>query len=962
MRAQPGVRAGRWARLCPTLIGRDDLLALADRRMTEVDAGAGQVLLLAGEAGIGKTRLLAEITDRATGRGFATVGAAASPGDVEVAGGVLADLAADLLRSPDPAVADAGARMAARLSGGGDPGGDAHRRHRLLVADLAGTITSVGSDGPVLVAVEDLHWADGLTLDVLDRAARHLGTSRLLVVATYRSDELYPRVPMRAWRTRMLTQRLAEEARLPRLGRDDTAAMAAAITGSAPGAVVSGLVLERSDGIPLHVEELLAAVSGRGAAAEVPDTLADAVLARAMDLTGPARALAAAASAIGRSFDVDLLTAVTAEPPPVVDAGLRELCDRFFVQPRGDGSAYDFRHALIRDALYADLAPHRRRDLHAQVAAAARAGGFGDAFVSDQFERAHQPALAYGHALAAGTTATAMSAHREAVELYRRAQRTMPADTPDADHAALLTALAAELAATDDNPAAAAAYSEAHGLRRRLGRDAEAAALVPDLVAVRHLLGADLDERTGLLRDALSLLEFPSSEVSTVDTRVRIHAALAAAYMLDRRLDEAIEHAERARALAPDDDLRRRSDLDVTLGSVLVFAGRMDEGWRHLDGAVAAAASARAEAEAARGYRMIGSSASVLVEYDRALRWLREGIAYADRAERFNDRHYMSAHLAHVLWATGDWPAADREAEHALADGRGGITTRITALHVLGYLALGRGEWTLADQHLDEARELGARMRELQRLSPALWGLAEVALHTGRAADAVAWCEQGHDASAAADVRDAAYLFPFVVAGTRAYLALDDVTGARGWVDRASRLLLARGIPGTLPALEHATGLLHLADGHTGKAREALDRASAGWDERRRFWEGTHVLLDRARCATRSRRPADAAALVGEAVGRASAAGATAILAAVPALPSARSHRTDATGPRLTARELEIARHVAAGATNRQIAETLSIAPKTVAAHIEHILTKLGAARRTEIATWAATHRPRSVR
>src|SRR5207253_11126463 len=130
-----------------------------------------------------------------------------------------------------------------------------------------------------------------------------------------------------------------------------------------------------------------------------------------------------------------------------VDAALHELEQRFFIRPRVDDQAYDFRHALIRDALYTDLAPHRRRELHARVAAAAVAAGFSDAFVSDQFERAAQPARAYKHALAAASAAVAVSAHREAVGLYRRAQRTAPPDTSTPERADLLASLAAELAA-----------------------------------------------------------------------------------------------------------------------------------------------------------------------------------------------------------------------------------------------------------------------------------------------------------------------------------------------------------------------------------------------------------------------------------------------------------------------------------------------------------------------------------
>jgi DNA-binding CsgD family transcriptional regulator/tetratricopeptide (TPR) repeat protein len=1001
----------------PVLIGRDDLLALADRRLASAADGSGELLFFAGEAGIGKSRLLLEVARRAREAGFAVVGAGASPGDAEVAAGLLIDLAAELRR--EPATADLGAGIVERLhvSGSERPrpssGGDAEHQRRQLIADLTDLIEAL-ADRPTLITLEDLHWADDLTLDVLGRVGRRVRALPMLVIGTYRSDELYPRVPMRAWRSRLLTQRHAEEARLGRLTRDDTAAMALAITGTVLPADVTGTVFARSDGIPLHVEEFLATV------AEVPETLADAVLIRADQLTPQARALAGAASVLGRSFDVDLLTAITGDGHAMIDDGLRELADRFFVQPRPDRSTYDFRHALIRDALYADLAPHRRRALHARAAEAAVAAGFADAFVSDQYERARRPEVAHGYALTAARDAAVMSAHREAVELYRRALRTMPATAPPAGRAGVLAALAAELAAIDDNAAAAEAYQAAYRLRLELGDRLAAAALVPAWVAVRHLLGAGLDERVTALRAAVALIDgggesSAASGVAGADVdvvRAGLRAALAAAYMLDRRLAEAIEDGELARSIpAADRDREMSCNLDATVGSVLLFAGRMDEGWRLLEDATARAAEWRFEAQAARGYRMLGSSASVLVEYPRAQRWLRDGIAYAERVERFNDRHYMTAHLGHVRWATGDWDGAVAAAEHALADGRGGITTRITALHALGYVAMGRGGPT---GFLAEAADLGAEMRELQRVSPAWWGLAEAALRAGDPDDAIRWCEKGYEASAR--VRDAAYLFPYVVTGTRAHLARHEPTGARAWLARTSDLLLERRIPGTLGAIDHAWGLIHLHEGQTGKARTCLAHAADFWSSRQRFWEGTAALMDQSRCATRSRRPADAAMFLARAREAYAAVGAVTpgleYFVAPPGrvVSSSRPGRPGVTGSRtypaseasptspagvmasrinpapdiapvgsptaassaarvlaappelssggagLSAREMEVARLVATGATNREIAAALSIAPKTVAAHVEHILTKLGVSRRAQIAAWAAIH------
>ncbi|MBL7254274.1 helix-turn-helix transcriptional regulator [Actinoplanes sp. LDG1-01] len=233
-------------------------------------------------------------------------------------------------------------------------------------------------------------------------------------------------------------------------------------------------------------------------------------------------------------------------------------------------------------------------------------------------------------------------------------------------------------------------------------------------------------------------------------------------------------------------------------------------------------------------------------------------------------------------------------------------------------------------------------MGELQRLSPAWWGLAETALAQGDFATAVARCEQGYAASAL--VNDAAYLFPYVVTGVRAHLAASGVTAARDWLGRTSERLLLRSIPGTLGALDHALGLIQLHEGQTGKARLTLAAADSFWSGRHRFWEGTAILLDQARCATRARRPADAARF------RAAAehAYATAGAPAAPGRPA-----TPAVSP-LSTRELEVARLVADGMTNREIAAALTIAPKTAAAHVEHIRSKLGVSRRAQIATWVA--------
>jgi DNA-binding CsgD family transcriptional regulator len=945
----------------PVLVGRDYQLGLIERRLSDAASGAGRLLFVAGEAGIGKTRLLSSAARRAQRSGFAVVPAGAYPGDVQSYAGLVLDLASSMSAAREPALAELGRVLASRARALPPGPGDAHHRRRLLVQDLADLITGTQAGRPTLIILEDLHWADELSLDVLSHLAPRLATQPVLVAGAYRSDELYPRLPMRELRGRLIGQRLAEEIRLPRLTLDQTASMTGATLGFPAPAQVVTAIQERSDGIPLHIEEFLAAITDEEVTraankalntAAVPETLGDAVLSRAQQLSQAARQVASAAAVIGRSFDFDLLTAVTDGAPDEIADALRDLQEAYFVLPGAEAGGFDFRHALIRDTLYADTGLAQRRRLHERVARTAITRGYRDAFISAHFELAGQSGQAYRHAIDAAAEAASISAHGEALELYRRAVRNLPADLDALARAQVFTALGDEAAAADDNAAAAEAYRVAHELASTAGDVPTAAALVPRMVAVGHLLGENLATRVGLLQAALDGLDgWPGADRE----RAQLRAGLAAAYMLDRRLDEAINQGERAR-----EESQRAGDeptaLDVaaTLGPVLVFTGRMDEGWRMLEDAIARAASTHREAETARAYRMLCSSASVLVEYDRAERWMADGIGYAEKIEWWNHRHYMAAHLAHVQWCTGQWAAATQTAQQALADGRGGITTHITAQYVLGYLALGHGDWENAATRLEEAFAHGERMAELQRFSPPLWGLAETARCQGDHRTALARCERGFQASA--DVTDAAYLFPYLLTGLRAYLALGQISAAEDWLERVGALLTARAIPGTLPAIEHGQGLILLARRDVTGARQALTSARASWQSRLRFWEGTWALLDLAAATLRARRTGEAAQLADQARTAAAAAGATYLAdTAEQFLHSLGEKRSMSPWYPLSDREFEVARLIADGLTNKQIAAQLVLAPKTISAHVTHILTKLGAARRAEIAAWCAT-------
>lgn len=931
-------------RVSPVFVGRDDLLALAARRWATATTGPGHVLLVSGEVGIGKSRFCREVAAQ-LGAGVRTVWGNALPRETAVAGLMLLDLADNLEREGLNQHAEA--IRAILLEPEGE--GDAARRRRVVTSRLANALLELLTESPTLLRFEDLHWADELSLDVIERLAALLRSSSGMVMANYRTDGARPGTILGSWRARLLDQRLAEEVRLRRLTAAETAQIIEALSGAPAATTTADAMLARSDGIPLHIEELL----DQPEQVEIPETVAAAITVRASVLAPELREVLEAASVIGRAFDIDLLEAITHTEPQKIDGALRELADRHFVVPYPDGIRFGFQHSLICDVIYGEIWPSRRRELHAAVARAS-VNGRPHAYASEHFERASEYRDAFEHARLAALEAARVSAHREAAALYQRAERTAPEDVPAMDRAQMTADLAIELVAIGENDAAVAAFESAIGQLRELGNEEDAAALVPQLIGAQHLRGDDLAQRSAVAEEALARL----GAEGPPDVRSRILSSLATEHLSALRLTDAKAFADQAAALGADRmPIADRADLDITLGTIAVLSGRPDEGWALLEGALAASLDAKLELQAGRAYRALGSTAALASDYERAERWIPEGIAETTRTERWNHRHQLMVDLAQVRWATGDWAEAEPLARQALVDGGGSITTRITALTLLGFLMVARLELPSARAYLEEALTLAEQLREVNRMTPVLGGLAELALAENDLATAAALCERAYDL--ALSDSGVAGLFPVVLTGTRALLALHEVADARRWVEQSTAP--AHGLTGraTNAAIAHAEGLVELAERRTTRALELLHRARVEWDALGRFWEASQVRLDLARCAQRMRRPAEFRTNAEEVRARAAAVGAPLLELQLDRLAAGRDDAEESAGA-LTAREFEVARLVGEGLTNREIAQSLVISPKTVSAHVEHILAKLGVARRTEVAAWVATQRGRA--
>ncbi len=949
--------------ISPLLVGRDDVLELAAQRIEEVAAGQGRCLLVSGEAGIGKTRLSGAIVRQARVRGFRASSGAALPQDRGLPAASFLDLGRTLSRSPG--FDDLGPRLLqaiGSLPGEGDPA------RRQLVRTI-GAMLAEAIDVPTVLSLEDLHWADELSLEFITELIRLCRERPLLLLGDYRTDEPGEPSIMRDWRSRVLTQRAAEEVRLDRLSLADTALVATLILATglpAPRDVVAA-VYQRTDGVPLHIEELLGAMAATDVVygqaileATVPETLADATLLRAARLSPAAQAAARAGAVIGRSFVPEVLAGIMELPVEALDDPLQELIDHHVLDGPGPTGLYDFHHQLLRDALYGSVPVGARRRYHARAAEYGLAlEGQSEIHASLHFERAGMTRQAFEAAVAGAHRAARLSSHREAAALYGRATRNMPQDLDPGHAARVYEAYGRELAAIDENQEAARSLAEARRRYLEAGDRLAAASILAPLVSVRHLLGDGIQVSEPMLTAGLAEVEAVESSPDREIAKGRLLVALAMGYAMALRIEDAEATATEAIRLARNtgDESTELSGLE-TIANVLPFAGRIREGIEAGEVALARARRAHLEVHAANTCRWVGAASSEVFEFEVAERWLRQGIEIGEKAELWNHVNYMTAHLGYVLWATGRWDEAAALARRAEADGRGGVTTQIAAAYVQGYVLLCRGSLPEAQVKLGEALVLAEQLGEVLRMAFPIWGLAEAALLSGEVQMAIDLTERAWSASA--PVRDVAMFIPSIVTGTRARLAIGDRAAATDWLERARGAVSARGIPAGELAIEHATGLLLVSAGSLNRARTALGAAQTGWDGRNRAWEATWARLDLAACLQRMGRWAEATVPLGEARAFGESRDSVPIVARADEVARHARGRGAESEPwrPLTAREFEVARLVAAGLTNAQVARELSISPKTASAHVEHILAKLGALRRAEIGAWVASIRP----
>jgi DNA-binding CsgD family transcriptional regulator len=980
----------------PLFVGRTEQLRRLDEHARRAFTEASGAVIVGGDAGVGKTRLVAEFTaTRPAGTVFAggclelgVDGLAYAPFTA-----VLRQFLRERGREPFEAAAPGGTAEFARLLPelGALPQGRQEARGLLFEQVLRLLQTAAGDEGVTLV-LEDLHWADGATRDLLVYLVRNLDLPGVQIIATYRADDLHRTHPLR----RLLPEleRLPEVTRmtLDPLTRDQVGEQARAITGRPLPAARLDDLYARSDGIPLFVEALASAESDDGSGdGPVPDHFRELLLGslHRLDETAVAVLRVASVGAVSDVIEHATLARAAELPEPELDRALHALVDANLLRVSGTG--YRFRHALLREAVHDGLLPGPHARLHLRFAQLIDAHP--DAVPAERraaeqahhYQAAHDLPSALQAAWWAAVRAREVLARREELAMLERVLGLWDR-VPDAVERTGGRGRAEILAA------GAVAALDTGRPRRAWEMCDEGLAALPDGPAAEddHVLTV----RATLLRcrgQARSQC-VDEGAVDDLAEALRLHpphmpgfglmlSILARETMFRPRGQtrlgaSAVDLAERAQRVAEETgDRMAAAAALVTRGSVLMSRGEMARGRAIVERSIALSREIGDPLMEARGVGNLAHYLRERGEHQESLDLLdgalaehrRRGLASVHSSFHFQnsaEAHFELGHLATaraivdgaldrspspvhrvfllVPWtraalAQGDLAAARSGSAHDdMAGARSGLTRldRVSALSVerLDQAQQAATAWLdllLAEGDLAGAHEYA--LSALLRLEP-----ADSPGYGWTLLELAARCERARTA----------------LAGSRAAGAAED--SLRGRIgDRLARV----PVHGPVQSAQRATVRAHLAEGVADR-----EEAYAAWAEAVAGWERTPLVLHLAWARLWA---AEAAAAAGDrsavpewvAAAHAAAAehGAVPLRRAAEDLARRMSVRLEDGGSGsvppaapagLTARELEVLRLLATGGTNAQIAAELFISPKTASVHVSNILAKLEVANR----------------
>ena len=931
------------AAVSPMLVGRDAEIAVLDESWAQVRDGSPATVLIGGEAGIGKTRLVRQFT----------VGAEAEVlygSCVDLSGGGLpfAPFTAALRGHADALVELLPEEMQA----------DTDTARARLFEDVLTRFAGLCARRPVVFVIEDIHWIDRSSLDLLSFLVHNQqAAGALLCVVTYRSDELERAHPLRRSLAELDRVTWTRRMELPRLARRAMGSLIGAISGTEPAVGLVAEIHRRSEGNPFFAEVLLDRQDQPG----LPESLRDLLLDRVARLPEPTQAVLRMAAAGAGMVRHELLAAASGLDDAALSAALRPAVASGVLVV--DGGGYRFRHALISEAVRDDQLPGERAAAHRRYAQALAsdhlltADGHGAAELAFHWHAAGDAPRALEAAWRASGDARARLAYAERLDMLERVLELW-ARVPDAARS-----IGCDRHAVLDAAVAAAGDAGEHERGMALATEALAEA-ADDLVRGARLLEQRASMRSGLGRadDFDDLNEAVRLAPRGHPVRAAVLCALASRLLAIPRSDEAEEAAAEALDIARrTGDARTEALALILLATRRVRRGSLAEELPRLVEAEEAAARLGAHGVRLRAIYWESTVLTAFGEYERAAERARHGIAVAESLGLARTYGAIGgSHLASALIGQGRWDEVTSAVEHAL-DHTPASMLQVPLVCLRATVALARGDPVPAEKALAFTREaLAAGGGPAVDPWLPLRLEAELRLAQDRVAESATVIERGvADANLRRSER---FTWPLLEIGARVAAA-----GAPGLLDGLRRRAAETATTG--PVMR-ALALTFAAE--TDRASGAVARAP--WNEAVAAWEqvGDPYRLaraltgaaeaaaangDRLAAAAHVRRAADIADRLGARPLREQAEWlarrARLTLAGDPAIQAADPGEQARHKYGLTARELEVLRLLVIGRTNRDIAAELFISVKTASVHVSNIMSKLGVASRGEAAAIA---------
>ncbi len=948
----------------PTLIGRDHERAELAAAAAGAWEGRGSFILMNGESGIGKTSLARRAILDA---GLVLLEGRSYQGVTPPYGPLISILRTYAKDRPDTLVNDepAARHLALMLPELGTPPPDGDRS--ALFEAMRATLAAIARKQPVAIFLDDLHWADHATLELLPALAGALEWEPMLIVGAYRSDEIPRGHPVRRLRAELRRSGRLRELSIESLDQSQTAQLAARVLDAAPSPALVAALYDRTEGVPFFVEELVSALAtgdrlhmsasglvlSSSDALPLPESVRDVVSLQVEGFPEPTRRVLDIAAVVGQEFDLHLVETLAGDD----GAGLALLLDRGLLIEIEAGRAA-FRHALTRDACYLDVAWTRRRALHREIAELLEATGAPPAVIAEHWLAGREQDRARRALAAAARLSCTIHAYRDAGAAFRRALDLWPEGEDEPGRYDLLERLGTCAELSGDLAEAARAWREVADAHAQTGKTARFAEAERRLAGVHELRGewkqalaarnaaADSFAAAGQPGDAANERLLAAAHLRAASSS---HAALALLEVARVEATRAGRADLRAGILGMEGNVRVRMG-DTATGLELVKSGLAIALKHNLAGPTAAI------------YQLLADALEHAGDYASAKETYLRAFDYCQLHSAESTGSVCLGCLSVVLRQTGEWERAISVCRDVLAMSSSPPHARAAASGTLGVIYASRGDVRSARPLLIEAASLSQRIELAPMEVYTIWGLAIIDELNASYDAAIIRCRD--ILGRWERMEDLHYVIPVFRWAVTFCAEHGAEHEARACTAALATIAASTGQPEALAALAHALGETCLLDGN-------VEQAVTQFKQALELIRDAQLPFDRAQT---ERRTGNALVLAGQrdaGIAQLTAAYRTARKLGARPLAAHIARDLKALGEQveqrlgrraagqianagLSRRELDVLRHVAVGRTSREIGQQLFISPRTVEMHVQGILAKLDCRSRLEATRKAA--------